>query len=141
MAENASEPRTGVCNRRIHGGSEELWCADLSVTMMGTRSCMWHAARKGFKPALREELFRRFRRLETAKCPFANLPEITSGRWGAGLVGTKMKDCRWLKPELIASSSSRNGRQGIICGTRDLWPYGKTRTHARYGRKSDLGLG
>ena len=38
---------------------------------------------------------------ETRECPFANLPEAKSGRWGQGLTGEKMKDCRWLKPMLV----------------------------------------
>ncbi|MFL6354834.1 MAG: hypothetical protein ACJ74Z_23710 [Bryobacteraceae bacterium] len=46
-------------------------------------------------------MFQRFRQVETVKCPFANLPEIRSGRWGQGLTAAKMKDCRWLKPKLV----------------------------------------
>jgi ATP-dependent DNA ligase len=46
-------------------------------------------------------LFRRFRGLETAKCPFVNLPEARSGRWGQGLTAEKMAECRWLKPVLV----------------------------------------
>ncbi|HSU30568.1 MAG TPA: non-homologous end-joining DNA ligase [Bryobacteraceae bacterium] len=57
--------------------------------------------RNGFTPASREQLFKRFRGLETVRCPFANLPETKSGRWGAGLTATKMKECRWLKPVLV----------------------------------------
>jgi DNA ligase D-like protein (predicted ligase) len=57
--------------------------------------------RNGFTPALRDELFKRFRRLHVDKCPFANLPEPRSGRWGVGLTGEKMKECRWLKPVLV----------------------------------------
>jgi len=57
--------------------------------------------RNGFTPASRDDLFRRFRGLETAKCPFANLPEARSGRWGEGLIAEKMKDCRWLMPTLV----------------------------------------
>jgi bifunctional non-homologous end joining protein LigD len=40
--------------------------------------------------------------LEIEQCPFANLPEAKSGRWGAGLTAAKMKDCRWLSPVLVA---------------------------------------
>jgi ATP-dependent DNA ligase len=57
--------------------------------------------RNGFTPALREKLFERLKPLETAECPFINLPEKKSGRWGAGLTAAKMKDCRWLKPLLV----------------------------------------
>jgi len=57
--------------------------------------------RNGFTPALRQQLFKKFRSLEIADCPFANLPEARSGRWGQGLTKAKMADCRWLKPELV----------------------------------------
>jgi bifunctional non-homologous end joining protein LigD len=57
--------------------------------------------RNGFTPALRDRLFRMFPPLEIADCPFANLPETRSGRWGEGLTKAKMADCRWLKPVLV----------------------------------------
>jgi bifunctional non-homologous end joining protein LigD len=41
--------------------------------------------RNGFSPAMRGQLFKRFRELEINECPFVNLPEARSGRWGAGL--------------------------------------------------------
>jgi len=58
--------------------------------------------RNGFTPIVREQLFKRFRGLSIKACPFANLPEAKSGRWGAGLTAAKMKDCRWLEPVLVA---------------------------------------
>jgi len=58
--------------------------------------------RNGFTPALRGELFKKLRLLEIKECPFANLPEKKAGRWGAGLTATKMAECRWLKPLLVA---------------------------------------
>src|SRR5262249_48522927 len=58
--------------------------------------------RNGFTPSSREKLYKRFRGLEIPECPFANLPEARSGRWGQGLTADKMKECRWLKPELVA---------------------------------------
>jgi len=57
--------------------------------------------RNGFTPALRQQLFKKFRGLEIAECPFVNLPEARSGRWGQGLTKEKMADCRWLKPVLV----------------------------------------
>lgn len=33
---------------------------------------------------------------------FANLPETGPGRWGQGLTAIKMKNCVWLRPELVA---------------------------------------
>ena len=57
--------------------------------------------RNGFTPVVRAQLMKKFRAVETKECPFANLPEAKSGRWGAGLTAAKMKDCRWLKPVLV----------------------------------------
>jgi bifunctional non-homologous end joining protein LigD len=57
--------------------------------------------RNGFTPAVRQQLFKKFRGLEIPECPFANLPEAKSGRWGAGLTKAKMADCRWLTPVLV----------------------------------------
>lgn len=64
---------------------------------------LMYAARtpSGFTPAVREQLQQRFGGLETAECPFANLPESRAGRWGDGLTAAKMKDRRWLKPVLV----------------------------------------
>jgi hypothetical protein len=58
--------------------------------------------RNGFTPIVRQQVFKKFRGLAIKECPFANLPEAKSGRWGAGLTAAKMKDCRWLKPVLVA---------------------------------------
>ena len=58
--------------------------------------------RNGFTPATRVALFKKFKGLEIATCPFANLPEAKSGRWGQGLTMAKMAECRWLKPVLLA---------------------------------------
>ena len=57
--------------------------------------------RNGFTPATRTQLYRKFKGLEIAECPFANLPEVRSGRWGQGLTKAKMVECRWLKPVLV----------------------------------------
>ena len=50
---------------------------------------------------MRQDLMKRFQPLKVASCPFANLPEMKSGRWGAGLTAKKMVDCRWLKLVLV----------------------------------------
>jgi bifunctional non-homologous end joining protein LigD len=67
----------------------------------GDRLLYASRTRNGFTPALRQQLFRKFRALEIPDCPFANLPEARSGRWGQGLTKEKMADCRWLKPVLV----------------------------------------
>jgi bifunctional non-homologous end joining protein LigD len=79
--------------------------------------------RNGFTPATREELMQKYRRLETNGCPFANLPEKKSGRWGAGLTADKMADCRWLKPVLVGQFefvewTARRGSRSRPCPRR-----------------------
>jgi DNA ligase D-like protein (predicted ligase) len=67
----------------------------------GNRLVYAARTRNGFTTASREKLFKRMRGLEIPDCPFVNLPEAKSGRWGAGLTAEKMKECRWLKPVLV----------------------------------------
>jgi DNA ligase D-like protein (predicted ligase) len=57
--------------------------------------------RNGFTSAARVQLYRLFRDLEVPECPFSNLPEARSGRWGQGLTAEQMNQCRWLKPVLV----------------------------------------
>jgi bifunctional non-homologous end joining protein LigD len=57
--------------------------------------------RNGFTPVTRAQLFRKFKGLEIDECPFANLPEAKSGRWGQGLTKAKMAAVQWLKPVLV----------------------------------------
>jgi DNA ligase D-like protein (predicted ligase) len=84
--------------------------------------------RNGFTPAMRRQVFTRFKGLETTTCPFVNLPESKSGRWGAGLTAAKMPACRWLKPELVAQveflewSGENHLRHTRFIGLRDDKP-------------------
>jgi ATP-dependent DNA ligase len=57
--------------------------------------------RAGFVPASRRALFAKIKSLKTEKCPFANLPEKSEGRWGQGLTAEKMKGCVWVKPGIV----------------------------------------
>jgi ATP-dependent DNA ligase len=57
--------------------------------------------RNGFTPRSRLDLFEQLGKLETATCPFSNLPEPKGGRWGQGLTAAKMAECRWVKPLLV----------------------------------------
>jgi bifunctional non-homologous end joining protein LigD len=58
--------------------------------------------RNGFVPRVKREIFEKFRGLETKTCPFANLPERKGARRGMALTAKAMKQCRWLKPRLVA---------------------------------------
>ena len=54
-------------------------------------------------PATRRELQTRLKPLIIEECPFKNLPELKSGRWGQGLTAAKMQECIWVKPKLVAN--------------------------------------
>ena len=56
--------------------------------------------RNGFVPRVRQEVYRRFKGLETDRCPFVNLPEKRRTMWA--LTAEQMKECVWLKPQLVA---------------------------------------
>ena len=84
--------------------------------------------RGGFTPASRERLLARMRPLEVPGCPFANLPEARSGRWREGLTAEKMKDCVWVRPELVAEvefvewTPEGHLRHARFVGLKDSWP-------------------
>jgi len=56
--------------------------------------------RNGFVPLVRREVASKFKGLEIDTCPFANLPERKRTQWA--LTKEEMKNCVWLKPELVA---------------------------------------
>ena len=56
--------------------------------------------RNGFVPRVRREVFQRLKGLEIKACPFENLPEKKRTPWA--LTREEMKNCRWLRPELLA---------------------------------------
>jgi bifunctional non-homologous end joining protein LigD len=92
--------------------------------------------RNGFTPAMRERLFRRFQPLEISRCPFVNLPEAHSGRWGQGLTRSKMADCRWLTPVLVVQveflewTEDNHLRHARFVGVRDDKPARDVRREA-----------
>jgi bifunctional non-homologous end joining protein LigD len=59
--------------------------------------------RAGFVPSQRRDLYARLKPLVVSACPFANLPELKSGRWGQGLTVDKMRECIWVQPKLVAN--------------------------------------
>ncbi len=55
----------------------------------------------GFDQKLFASLYEKFNKLIRSDCPFANLPEKISGRWGQGLSLAEMHRCTWLEPRLV----------------------------------------
>ena len=57
--------------------------------------------KNGFVPRIRNEIFPLLKALQTAQCPFKNLPDKRASRWGESLTAEKMEQCRWIKPKLV----------------------------------------
>ena len=57
--------------------------------------------KNGFVPRVRGEIFPTLKTLQTAGCPFKNLPEKRASRCGESLTAEKMDQCRWVKPKLV----------------------------------------
>ena len=57
--------------------------------------------KNGFVPLVRDETFPKLQEIATPKCPFNNLPEKKGSRRGESLTVEKMKECRWVKPDLV----------------------------------------
>jgi bifunctional non-homologous end joining protein LigD len=100
MAEDARQSRPGVRHRGYTVAAKTFDALVLGYYENG-KLLYASRTRNGFTPATRQELFKKMKPLQIANCPFANLPEPRGGRWGAGLTAAKMKECRWLKPELV----------------------------------------
>ena len=58
--------------------------------------------RAGFTPHIRRDMAGRLKPLASDECPFANLPDASSGRWGGGITADQMHAMRWTRPELVA---------------------------------------
>jgi len=81
--------------------------------------------RNGFVPRVKADLAKRFKRLETTVCPFANLPERKNARRGMALTADVMKRCQWLRPQLVAQvefaewTENNHLRHARFVGLRD----------------------
>ena len=57
--------------------------------------------KNGFVPRIRDRILPALENVRTAHCPFKNLPEQRTSRWGESLTAEKMNECRWIKPKLV----------------------------------------
>jgi bifunctional non-homologous end joining protein LigD len=53
-------------------------------------------------PFVRREVLAKLKPLRVPKCPFANLPDPSPGRWGSGVPAEEMAKMQWTKPEVVA---------------------------------------
>jgi ATP-dependent DNA ligase len=98
--EDARQTRSGVRDWRLHTWNEDVRSLIFGY-YEGEKLIYVARTRYGFTPVTRAQLFKKFKGLEISECPFANLPEAKSGRWGQGLTKAKMAECQWVKPVLV----------------------------------------
>ena len=50
----------------------------------------------------RREVFKALKPHHVDDCPFVDLPNPKSSRWGGGVTADEMREMQWVKPELVA---------------------------------------
>ena len=91
----------------------------------------------GFVPRNRDEIFPALKKLTVTHCPFTNLPEKKTSRWGESLTAEKMLQCRWVTSWSTRSRSS-NGRMPGICDTAASSPCVMIKSLPRWFAKPPL---
>ena len=59
--------------------------------------------RAGFKGHARSEVYRRVTPDVVSRCPFANLPNSGTGRWGEGISAEDMTRLVWVRPKVVVA--------------------------------------
>jgi len=57
--------------------------------------------RAGMVPHTRRELASKLKPLRITDCPFSNLPDSDTGRWGGGVTADQMAEMTWVRPQLV----------------------------------------
>jgi bifunctional non-homologous end joining protein LigD len=79
----------------------------------------------GFNAKLLRTLHGKFDTIRRETCPFVDLPEKRSGRYGTGVTAAEMKRCHWVRPVLVAqirfAEWTRDGRlrHPVFLGLRE----------------------
>ncbi|MGV3659433.1 MAG: non-homologous end-joining DNA ligase [Prosthecobacter sp.] len=79
----------------------------------------------GFDHELLKTLHARFKKIARKTCPFSDLPEERERRYGQAITASVMKQCHWVRPELVAQLKfqewTRDGRlrQPVFMGLRE----------------------
>ena len=55
-------------------------------------------------PHLRRSLLEALKPLRTTQCPFFNLPDADTSRWGGGVTAEEMSQLQWTKPQLVVQT-------------------------------------
>jgi bifunctional non-homologous end joining protein LigD len=58
--------------------------------------------RAGLVAHLRRDIAKQLRPFHAGRCPFVDLPNVKTSRWGGGVSEEEMRQIQWLRPELVA---------------------------------------
>jgi bifunctional non-homologous end joining protein LigD len=73
---------------------------------------------------VRRDLFKRLTPLHVEQCPFVNLPDAKTSRWGGGVTAEDMREFQWVKPEVVVQvrfvewTADRRLRHAAFVGLR-----------------------
>jgi bifunctional non-homologous end joining protein LigD len=79
----------------------------------------------GFNVKLLQSLHAEFGKIVVDECPFSDLPEKRSGRYGQGVTAAEMRRCHWVKPVMVAQikfaewTRDDRLRQPVFLGLRE----------------------
>jgi bifunctional non-homologous end joining protein LigD len=79
----------------------------------------------GFNEELLCSLYAKFKKIPSEVCPFVNLPEKRSGRYGQGVTPSELKRCHWVEPTLVCQikfaewTRDDRLRQPVFLGLRE----------------------
>jgi bifunctional non-homologous end joining protein LigD len=79
----------------------------------------------GFNQKLLSNLVGQFKKISQTDCPFDNLPEKRSGRYGQNITASEMKLCHWVKPIMVCQvkfaewTRDDRLRQPVFLGLRE----------------------
>jgi bifunctional non-homologous end joining protein LigD len=79
----------------------------------------------GFSEELLRTLHSKFKKIGRDDCPFVNLPEKRSGRYGQGVTPAEMKRCHWVEPTFVCQikfaewTRDDRLRQPVFLGLRE----------------------
>ncbi len=106
-------------------GSRDFFGAILVGYFEGGKFVFASKVGSGFNQALLTSLHKECQKLKRPDCPFCNLPEKRSGRYGQGVTAAEMKRCQWVEPQLVAqirfTEWTRDGhlRHPVFTGLRE----------------------
>ena len=99
-----TKTRINLAQAFVIGGyiPSHLGVESIVVGFYKGKASLRSASKGGIRAGNPTDVFDAIKHLNSAKCPFVNLPEKEAGRWGQGFTAEKMKEAVWVRPEAVA---------------------------------------